>query len=263
VEGAVSILPHWIFQLAHVNQHNLEPDELHIIWLGTAMCFFGSVLWMLVFRVLPNAASSNMASLWDQISRCYSDMGISTQHTNLSIGSFCNAEKPNGHYPKLKGKGAEVKGLTLVLCKVWNDNMIPDNEEHKLIAEAIDAQSSLACIIDDYASDLFLPPEKAVEFQRHVINFLSQYSELCHIADARGDLLWNMTTKFHWLFHLGQRAHYLCPRRGACWIDEDYINKCKEVAQACSAGTPLHKIPSRMVEKMRWGLSLMHDGLRE
>jgi hypothetical protein len=132
-------LPHWIFQLAHVNQHNLEPDELHIIWLGTAMCFFGSVLWMLVFRVLPNAASSNMASLWDQISRCYSDMGISTQHTNLSVGSFCNAEKPNGHYPKLKGKGAEVKGLALVLCKVWNDNMIPDNEEHKLIAEAIDA----------------------------------------------------------------------------------------------------------------------------
>lgn len=190
-------LPHWIFELGHVTHHNLEPDELHIIWLGTAMWFLGSVLWMLVFRILPNSATSNMTLLWEQISRCFSIMGTSSQYTSLSVASFCDPKKPNGHFPKLKGKGAEVKGLSLVMSKVWTDNVTLDNHEFKLIAEALEAQNSFACIIDDYASDLFLPPAKAAEFQHEIVRFLTNYSELCHIADARGDLLWNMTVKFH------------------------------------------------------------------
>lgn len=139
--------------------------------------------------------------------------------------------------------------------------MVNDNDEHKLIAEALGSHSCFAAIIDNYATELFLPPDQACEFQQHIITFLTKYSELGHLADARGDLLWNMTTKFHWLYHLGQRSHYLCPRRGACWIDEDYVKQTKDVAQACSAGTPLHQIPVRLVDKMRWGLSIMHDQL--
>ena len=111
-------LPHWIFELDNVNQHNLEPVELHIIWLGTAMWFLGSVLWMLVFRVLPNDAPSNATSVWEQVSQCYSEMGASSQYTNLSINSFCNPAQPGGHYPKLKVKGTEVKSLTYMMCTV-------------------------------------------------------------------------------------------------------------------------------------------------
>ena len=234
-------LPHWIFRLDTVTHHNLEPDELYIIWLGTAI--------------------DNMSNVWSQIAQCYSDMRSSGQYTNLSLSSFCDPKKPNGNYPKLKGKGAEVKSLASVLCKVWSTNMQGGNHEHALIAQALESQHAFQCIIDDYADDLFFPHEEAIDFQQHVIDFLTAYSALCHIADARGDLLWNMTTKFHWLYHIGQRAHVLCPCRGACWIDEDYVNKCKEVAQACAAGTPLHTIPPKMVDKMRWGLNLMHEDL--
>eukprot|EP00972_Heterocapsa_arctica_P047009 6937322-Heterocapsa_arctica.AAC.1 len=62
---------------------------------------------------------------------------------------------------------------------------------------------------------------------------------LAHRADARGHLLWNWAPKFHWLWHFGKRAQYLCPRRGACLIDKDYVGKIKVVGQACSSGAAL------------------------
>jgi hypothetical protein len=206
--------PHWIFDLDNVTHHNLEPDELHIIWLGTAMWFLGSVLRMLVFRILPDTAVANMSKVWSQIAQCYSDMGSSVQYTNLSIASFCDPQKPNGHYPKLKGKGAVVKSLASVLCQVWAMNMQAGNREHALVAQALGAQDGFQCIIEDYAGDLFLPSEKAVAFQQHIIDFLTAYTSLCHMADARGDLLWNMTTKFHWLYHMGSESTFPLPSQG-------------------------------------------------
>lgn len=202
-------VPHWLFSLLHFCQLNIEPDELHIIWLGTAMWCDGSVLWMLVFRVMPDTPSKNMQALWQQISECYAELRTAVQYTNLSIGSFCDPAKPSGHYPKLKGKGAEVKHLSAVLCKVWATNMDPDCHEHRLIADLLLQQQSFACIIDNHANELFLPVDQADKLQMHIITFLRLYTELGHIADANGDLLWNVTTKFHWLYHIGQRLHTL------------------------------------------------------
>jgi hypothetical protein len=95
-------VPHWLFRLEHFCHHNVELDELHIIWLGTAMWCNGSVLWFLVFRVMRRSSSQNMQDLWGQIVDCYTETGVKSQYTNLNIGSFCDSQKPAGHYPKLK-----------------------------------------------------------------------------------------------------------------------------------------------------------------
>jgi hypothetical protein len=199
---------HWLFKLKHITQCNIEPDELHCIWLGTAMYMNGSALWLLVFRAMPGNPSENMQQLWQEISMAYSESDISTQFTNLSIGSFCDAENPRKHFPKLKGKGAEVKGLSTVLCKVWDRHMDPSNEEHKLVAAALAEQLSFLTIIDDHAAEIFLPADQAAKLQKHIMTFLERYTELGHIADAHGDLLWNMVPKFHWLYHLSERAFF-------------------------------------------------------
>lgn len=255
--------PSWPFRLGHMTQLNVEPEELHVIWLGTAQWTAGSVLWMLVFRLMPHAASENMALLWAQICSAYRDLDISVQYNNLNIGSFTDPQKPHAHFPKLKGKGAEVKHLSAVLCRVWEHNMDGTNDEHKLVADMLDDQFAFQQIIDEHSDNMFLPPEQADALQRSINSFLANYTRLGHLADSRGELLFNMTIKFHWLYHLGQRCHYLSPRRGACWLDEDYVNKWKIIAQACSRGMPLHSIPSKAIEKMRWGLDILHRDMAD
>ena len=232
---------------------NVEPDELHVIHLGTSMWFLGSVLWILVFQILPGSTSARADELWRRISRAYSALQPSTQYTNVSVKSFCDESKPSGHYPKLKGKGAEVKGLVEPLGLVWAELMDSTHEDHKLIEIGLQQTLQIQQTIDASAHDFFLPPADVVLLQTSVHEFLRVYTELGHSADRGNLLLFNMTHKFHVLWHLGQRASFLCPRRGACLIDEDYVGRIKEVAQACSAGTQLHQIPGKVLQKVRWG----------
>ena len=99
------------------------------------------------------------------------------------------------------------------------------------MAAALHHQCEAQDIIDNFAHEWFLPPAKAVELKRHIFILLKNYTALGQIADAEGKLLWNMTPKFHWLYHFGERAQFLSPRRGACLIDEDYVGKIKTIGQ--------------------------------
>ena len=102
------------------------------------------------------------------------------------------------------------------------------------------------------------PVEVAASFKATIVSFGQTYNALAIGADAQGCLLWNIVPKLHGLYHLGYRARFLSPRRGACLCDEDYVGKIKIVSQACLAGTQLHHIPGRLLDKMCWGLNFRH-----
>ncbi len=252
-------LPHWLFKLNNVNNLNIEPDELHIMYLGTSMYLLGSTLWLLVFRTMGGDVAANMSRLWEEVSIAYSTLALPVQLSNLTLSSFCDPQRPRKHYPKLKGKGAEVKGFAEVMRLVWARHCAADNAQHQLITAALDHQCHVQRIIDNFSTELFLPQGEAAALRGHIQSLLTAYTQLGHIADTNGDLLWNMVPKFHCLWHFGERAQYLCPRRGACLVDEDFVGKQKIVAQSCSAGTALHSIPHKVVEKDRWGKNFRHQ----
>ena len=80
------------------------------------MYMLGAVLYMLCFHVLDGAPEDIMHGIWSDINDFYSKHKVQTQFSNLKIGSF---HEP-GQYPKLKGKGAEIKDLVAPLSHVWN-----------------------------------------------------------------------------------------------------------------------------------------------
>ena len=43
---------HWIFELMYLSILNVEPDDLHITWLGIAADILGSVMWLLCFEII-------------------------------------------------------------------------------------------------------------------------------------------------------------------------------------------------------------------
>ena len=128
---------HFIFQLAYLSCHNLEVDELHVRHLGTTMYMLGAVLYMLCFHVLDGAPEDIMHDIWASISAFYKKHKVVTQYSNLKIASF---HEP-GQYPKLKGKGGEIKDLVAPLAHVWNEKTRGSNDmSHNRINRMLEHQ---------------------------------------------------------------------------------------------------------------------------
>eukprot|EP00974_Lingulodinium_polyedra_P061906 5975381-Lingulodinium_polyedra.AAC.1 len=68
-----------------------------------------------------------------------------------------------------------------------------------------------------------------------------------------------MPSKFHWLWHLGDKAQFLNPQLGCCLIDEDFVGKIKTMAHSCASGTPAPLVPLSVVDKHRWAMHLLEQ----
>ena len=91
-----------------------------------------------------------------------------------------------------------------------------------------------------------------------VDRFLSLYQGLAHASDQRKDLLFNLVPKLHWLWHLGQKAIFLNPRKGNTMVDEDYVGIFKKIVQACAQGTPSASVSLACMDKYCWGLHFLN-----
>ena len=249
---------HPLFELPHISNMQVEVDELHVMHMGTSAHIAGSVLWMLCNQMLPGTPSANVEQTWSMIVEEYRSLGSHTQFTNFKLGSFCDEKAVATSFPKLKGRGAEIKDIIPPLLAIWRKCEHPDARAYTLVADLLEHQCDLQQILDDASTDAFLSCEAAAEFMEHIEAILKGYSLLANWADERGVLLFSMVPKFHWLWHLGHKAQYLSPRKGNCMVDEDFVGVCKEIVRSCAHGTASHKVPHSFVEKYRWGLHFLN-----
>ena len=245
--------PHPVFKILGVAHYSIEPDELHIIYLGALQYMLGSILYLLVYKFMAGTAEANMTEVWCAISSDYKANKVTCQLGNCSLSSFVDTKKPHGHFPRLRGKGQETKDLVGALSRAWT-RFAPEGYEHKgIISEMLNHQLGLQSILSEHKRDMFLPLDAAKAFRNHVCEVLVIYHRLAAASDACGDLLWNFPTKWHWLWHLGERSQYLNPRRASCAINEDFVGKMKDITHACASGTELHQMSIKACAKYRWG----------
>ena len=60
------------------------------------------------------------------------------------------------------------------------------------------------------------------------------------------------------MHHWACKARYLNPRRSACLIDEYYVGIIKKIVRRCTAGAQLHDVATKVMEKYRWGMHMLH-----
>ena len=97
-----------------------------------------------------------------------------------------------------------------------------------------------------------MPLEKAGRFKELVTDVLKDYTILANKADGDHLLLWSMTPKWHWLYHLSDRSRLINPKVTSCMVDEDYAGQIKVIVASCATGTPMHKVPEKVAEKLTW-----------
>ena len=135
----------YIFEMQFITHHNIQPDELHVMHLGTSMYMLGSVLSMLVTMILDDSIETNMEHVWDMISDYYIKNSVITQYTNIDLNMFQSdgAKK----MPKLSGKGAEIKDLVPALLHVWKELRDHTLFEHQLVESMLQAQCAIQDIL--------------------------------------------------------------------------------------------------------------------
>ena len=244
---------HYIFQIMYLSALNVEPDELHTMHLGTSAYFLGSILWILIYEILPDTPARNMITIWKEITDNYKQLRTACQFNNLVLSSFCRPDKHDKDFPKLKGKGAEIRDLMEPMLLVWQKHCRNRNSVDKSVLSGLQCMCKLQAILHEYKDDPFLPVNTAKLFTGHVNMFLHEYSVLANLADKELKLLFNVVPKHHALWHLGQRSAFLNPRLGNTMIDEDFVGICKSIVQSCAHGTESHLIPCSFIEKYMWG----------
>ena len=238
--------------LPYLSVHNLEPDELHVLYLGVLQQMVGSVLFVLCFHVMVGTPTENVKAAWTSICRFYRVHSTKTQFTNMRLSSFHEA----GEYPKLKGKGAEIKDLTPALLELWMEHSNPMEQEHLLISGMLQSQCVANDILHEFKDEMLLPLEKAKLLATSIDAVLVNYSQLANLVDESAQLLWSITPKFHYSWHMADRAIWLNPRKGYCLSDESYMKVCKHIAKSCVHGSDDQQVPTSFMQGYRWGLHL-------
>ena len=162
----------YIFELAYITHLNTEPDEVHIMHLGTSMHMLGSILLMLVFQVLGGSPQANMEQVWSEVVGDYTEHKVEAQFTNLELGNFHHA----GNYPKLSGNGAEVKDLVPALHHVWQEHYNQFLRHHMLVEDMLHKQCEVQYILAHHKGKMVLPDADAILLAQHVDNVLVKYS---------------------------------------------------------------------------------------
>eukprot|EP00959_Pyramimonas_sp_CCMP1952_P309646 6480016-Pyramimonas_sp.AAC.1 len=247
---------HILFQqLPYLSQHNLEADELHILHLGVLQYYLGSILWLLVYECMAGTPQENMDKIWAAVLVEYSKFPGGTEYSKLGLSSFTNPANHDKQYPRLKGRGCEVKSLLLPLQAVWL-RYKKNGAFYTVVSESFDAITQVQYIIDEFKADLFAPDTEAAKCLAQANQFLLTYCRLATMSDRRMLMLFSAVPKLHWVWHMAHRGLYLSIRRGATFVDEDFVKHMKKIGSKCISGTPMHDVPFSLVTKYRWGLSV-------
>ena len=86
--------------------------------------------------------------------------------------------------------------------------------------------------------------------------FLLHYNFLAKKAMEDGSSTFNMTCKFHEMWHICNFGKYMNPRAMWRYPFEDFIGHIKKSAAACVAGTAMHMVPGKLMDNYIRALSL-------
>ena len=242
---------HIIFDLPFVSILNIAVDWMHVKLLGTDMYLFGSVLWILVYMLLPNSPEENMDAVETLLLQYFVDSREYGCFSNIKISMFTNPLTPRAKYPKLKGKAGEIKTLGPALLHVWSHYMDARNAVHRRIRATLQLTVEANAIVANNRGCFRMSGEDARRLRKVIFDFLSLYNALAsyYMQAATAERLFDVTIKFHYLAHLALSADQMNFHLTWCFAGEDFMQHTKRLMTSAVRGNSPQSSSAKMMQK--------------
>ena len=200
--------------------------------------------------------AANLSSLNRLVVRTYDSLGMQAsqriKHLNLT-----DLQATTNEYPCLKHvKGAKIRWFTPVCLEIC-----------KMYATTKEGKHRKACVQALHEMYLLLQkdwkewgPACGAAFTKHGEDMLSHYSWLAGASADAGKHMWSMVQKHHVLNHLLEQSMHLHPAGVWCYGSEGFMSISVHIAGSCVKGTPSHKVPSKILQTMRFAFHLLLKG---
>ena len=108
----------------------------------------------------------------------------------------------------------------------------------------------------DGVHPFFLPPPEVARFRLSIDRFLAFYSSLTRSAKSQQVFRWNLTPKFHQLWHMGLEAELLNPRMVWNYCCEDWVGRISTIGVSSRYSQVAARRSKAVCEKWCMGQSL-------
>ena len=243
-----------LFCIPSVTGCSVGLDYLHVKYLGSDQYTFASVFFLMVHWILPHEQPElNLQFVWSRMQQLYQALGVDHRYHYFNrMTMFMRKTGP----PKLRGRGAEVKGLCPVILALFQELHNPFLETHRQILCMLKLNWKMESILDEFKMDLCLPPIPAAEFKQacysmlHLNHLLEQ-----HFQGQEGcPNLFNVTPKHHMLLHLADHCHQISPRLIWNFTGEDSMKLLKSLGASACKGLKPSAVVSKITQHWRYGM---------
>ena len=138
-----------IFTVPNVSGLSVQPDLMHAKYLGYVQFFLGSVLFLLTHHILPASPLANLRRI-GLIARRILRRTNKSAPFNLSQWSKLSIFLRQKGFPKMRGKGAQIRALAPVLGIIWNRFCSSDNINHRRISLIFKLDAEIEQILDNH-----------------------------------------------------------------------------------------------------------------
>ena len=240
-------LAHVLFRdLPDVNLFTVKVDFMHTKHLGIDAYLCGGVLMLLCYYILPDTPAENLEHIFVQAKELEKHPSM---FGALTLGMFCDKDKPHSQYPKLKGKAAEIKAFLRPLKLLWQSCSDQAQVVHLQVQLALQASVRLDEIADGHSEAHTLVGNELHDFRSALSQLLLCFNAIVKHYEDEGLKVFNLTIKCHFMAHLESQVQWLHPRHSWCYSGVDFARHLRDLTKICTPGLGPMAVPTKVLSR--------------
>ena len=248
-----------LFAMPSITGLNVQPDLMHIKYLGYMHFFLGSVLYLLCYIIMPQDPLSNFKRIGLMVHRIQKQLGLSSKVPLSWFSKLTQFTRKSG-FPKIKGKAGQIKALVPTLAIVWQRLSSQENVQHRRIGLVFKLDREIEKILNDYQpiDGYYAVPQAEANELRQKFNQKAQLMimlEDFYRDEARP--LFNVVSKLHYASHVIENANTLRPFASWCWKGEDFMQTTSVLLASSLRGRHDVSATIKALDKYRYGMHLL------